>query len=917
MPSLDTRHRLGIAGRFRFLVRILGLTALPMIFVGGICCYAGLRDYLGTRPLESLNRSDIHALFNSESLTVPQVGMWLIFIGLGMIFLWVITELILGLLVAATRRSAVRGNAGLQIILALAIVVGINFFAFSYSRKFDLTRDGKFSLPKNTVEELRQLQSKTTIVVLPQGKLFGELSQKRKLFGKTSSLPDPQELAAEQKITEKVLDLVDQFRVLGPQFEVITLSPREDFDEQYAAATRTRPGLAEALASAPDNSILFYADDRVKSIPKAEAEKLLASGRKISITPDASNPEQVLAFEGSVARVSFTEFLLLDKQASENGPLWNDGKPNRNLVLIAQDIEGYARRAISVQERKPKVAFLVVHEWLSTSVADGFQENFTAAGLRKSLENYGFEVTDVILKRWGNGPPSPTVYGLEESRLERLEEEASILDRDIAELVFQMERISQLKEQFRTLSLDQLNQLYRAKVGRYIDEEFRNLQIKSFENQLAQTQERKKELLNEKQDLEKKIEAILKDDRALSNRKITDLKAKFRQILDECDLIIVPRLTLINTTEEDGMIPPRVHRLSAEQISVLKEVLKQGKPMLACVGPTIETGPSPIEEPDLFEAILTDRGIELGRQSIMYDVEKKAFAARSAGDLIGGGGGEIPPIEFPAPVGKKPSAIWTALHLTEKAIGQKLEIRLRHPRPIYLAQGYEDKFDYAPEFAYTNKACWNEELPFIVVRSVGGQRRIVVPKFEPTQLGDPKYGTRDAERNGPFPIGVAIDSPIPFSWLDEQFENRAAVAALAQQFDPVGILSIGETINSYFTVNSETKKWEPRTDRKKSRLIVIGSGNVFNGRELKPSNEQLLLHCCNWLIGRDSRLPSNHTENDVNSDSEKPNKNSIWKYPRVKISQEKIGFWELAPWVGPPVIFLYLGAVVWLIRRLR
>lgn len=917
MASKDSRHRLGFAGRLRLLIRILGLTALPLIFVGAICAYAGVREHLGARPLDSLKEADLATLFKTNEPTVPQIGAWLILIGGGLIALWLLTEIILGVFGAAGRKSAVRGNAWVQIIFAIAIVVGLNFFAVQYSRKYDLTRDSKFSLPTSVVEELRQLQSKTTIVVLPQGKLFGELSQKRKLFGKTSSLPDPQELAAEQKITEKVLDLVDQFRVIGPQFEVITLSTREDFDAQYAAATRLRPGLAEALASAPDNSILFYADDRVKTVTQSEADKLLASGRKVSVSPNPSGEGQSLVYEGSVARLGFTEFLLLDKEASEKGPLGSDGKPNRNLVLLAQGIEGYARRVASVQEKKPKVAFLVVHEWLSTTVSDGFQENFTAAGLRKSLENYGFEVNDVILKRWGNGPPTPAVYNLEESRLERLEEEAASLDSDIAEVKEEIEKANSFIEVFRTRSLEELNRIFRARLRREIDEKERAKQIKFVTDAIVKYEERKKEIQTERAELEKKIEAILKDDRALANRRLSDVKAKFRQILDDSDLIIIPRLTLINTTDEDGMISARVHRLSEEQMSILRDVLKQGKPMLACLGPSIETGPTPPEETDLFEAMLTDRGVELGRQSVMYDVEKKAFAARKAGDLLGSGGAEIPPLEFPAPEGKKPATIWTALNLTEKAVGKKLELQLRHPRPVYLASGYENKFDYAPEFAFTNKACWNEEMPFITARNVGGQRVISIPKYEATPLDDAKYGTRDAERRGPFPVAVAIDSPLPIYWFEEEAQNRAAVASISQIGDPVGLMSIAETVNANFKANPVTKKLEPRTDRKKSRLVVIGSGNVFNGRDLKPANEQLLLHSCNWLIGRDARLPKNPESSLVETTETTTATNPVWQYPRVKFSQDKYGFWELGPWIGPPVLFLYLGAVVWLFRRLR
>ena len=51
---------------------------------------------------------------------------------------------------------------------------------------------------------------------------------------------------------------------------------------------------------------------------------------------------------------------------------------------------------LNVDEKKPKVGILVIHEFLTTLGP----EEFGLAGLKKTLTAQGFEVEDVILKKW-------------------------------------------------------------------------------------------------------------------------------------------------------------------------------------------------------------------------------------------------------------------------------------------------------------------------------------------------------------------------------------------------------------------------------------------------------------------------------------------------------------------------------------
>ena len=103
--------------------------------------------------------------------------------------------------------------------------------------------------------------------------------------------------------------------------------------------------------------------------------------------------------------------------------------------------------------------------------------------------------------------------------------------------------------------------------------------------------------------------------------------------------------------------------------------MKAGKPVLACLGPNSEPNVPPGYEPlDDFEKLLEERGIELGRQTILFDVESKGFAARQAGNLLGGAPSEIPPVSFPEPpAGKKANPIAEAMRATASSADQQLE----------------------------------------------------------------------------------------------------------------------------------------------------------------------------------------------------------------------------------------------------
>ena len=122
-------------------------------------------------------------------------------------------------------------------------------------------------------------------------------------------------------------------------------------------------------------------------------------------------------------------------------------------------------------------------------------------------------------------------------------------------------------------------------------------------------------------------------------------------------------------------------------------------------------------------------------------------------------------------------------------------------------------------------------------------------------------GSLEEKRRGPFPIGVAVSTPLPADWYTDKNAKPATV-----------------------------------------RLAVIGHGGVFNGGELSPAREMLLLDTTNWLLGRDQELALKETE---------------WSYPRVDMDAREKAMWQWGAWLGLPALFAYLGLIVVLVRRLR
>lgn len=867
---VDTRLRTTWRTRFRFLVRAAGLTGVLGI-AGGLA----MGSAEAPSSANSLTAAWHHALetirttLEGGGRTYTQTAVWLLLGGLIAVVIAVLVELFGALLLVTRRRTVSSATAAVGTVAVVALLIFINAYSFTHHVRYDLTRNKQFSLAPDLVERLRTLRSDlpTTIVVLQKHKIFGTLSDDRDAFTK----------AAEEKVTEKVKDLVDLFHELGPRFNVVVLDTEAfGFRRQLADLTRDAPELRDAIRSAPENSILFHANKHVQ-------------------------------------RLSFNEFLQLDKTASEAA---NGGRAN--LVLLPQGTENFAGRVLAVQERRPKVAVCVVHELLTTEFAEGRGRMYTLAGLRRTLTEYGYDVIDVVLKKnWASAGSlnelKPAADTREESKLERLEGELVTAEaeqtaaRDESRI---FEEILRRFAEVRGRPWAERSALYRKTLRVVVTEELEPEFLASVARSAERANQVLEEARKERRTAEERVREAMDDERLLEDRRIADVKEKFTRVLQDVDLLIVPRFTVEDATEGSD-VPPALHVLSKEQVEVVRDFMAKGKPVLACLGPiTPSLTPRPGESPeefkgrvraalaeaaDGFENLIAERGIELGRDLVLYDGESRAFAARRAGKQFGGGvPTDIPPLnlaERPGSLRVEPNPIAQASHLTTRSVDQKLELRLRALRPVYLAPERQSSLPFAAEFTFTSPESWNEFRPFIQMRPQPDGTVTVtdVPRYDPTGLDDPTRGTRDEERRGPFPVGVAIESRIPATWIDEEYARENALAAALVPVDSLLAAGLAVAAN--------------KVDRPKQRLVVFGSGNLFSGPRLEPAQERLLLHTVNWLTGREKRLPR--------ADQ------SAWSFPRVTMTSREHNLWRLGTAVALPLAAVYLGLMVTMVRRLR
>src|SRR5262249_49732285 len=140
-------------------------------------------------------------------------------------------------------------------------------------------------------------------------------------------------------------------------------------------------------------------------------------------------------------------------------------------------------------------------------------------------------------------------------------------------------------------------------------------------------------------------------------------------------------------------IGSRLYRLNDDQIAAIRAFIRAGKPVFVMFGPTNEpAGRMPLDagEGDALEVLFGELGIVFGNQTILYTAESRAFAERRVNPLGGGRAVDIPPLDLEANASQgladasaHPNPLRSSLRLLGRSVGQKLDITLRYPRPVY------------------------------------------------------------------------------------------------------------------------------------------------------------------------------------------------------------------------------------------
>ncbi len=814
--------------RFHLLLRFAGLTGLLAAGVGGVLA----------------------------SVDVQPLGQYLLYAGGGLAGLGLVVEFIAAASFVGGERGQVGFNSLLQIVLAAALLAGVNLYSFRHYKRFDVTRNRQFTIDAVTREQLSQLRGETTVVVYQRHKTFGDLSDK----------PDRFDIAAEKKVVEKVYDLVEQVREFGPQFRVVVLDVEEEgYDDKLNALTKDAPELRKAIDTAPENSIFFLSANR--------------DSRKTA----------------NIQRLSFNAFYQLDKTSSRA-----DNRDHGNLVLRHQDrgVQPFARRVLNIDAKRPKVAVLTIHEALSTRQG----EIIGLKGMSKALATHGFDVVDIILKRFtGMGGPEAIVYTYDENKFDILEDELASTKDDLKDVEDALKsyrgreeklKAGDEKELVEILTVYNYNRLLtrglladRDKLQAQVSEELKKAtpadkkqaredMTRFLAAQVAALEEEQKKLQADRDKTVGEREALSVES-LTELRRMADLTAKLNRLLADCDLVILPRFT-IYTVMPPQNISNDLHLLSLAQTTAVKEFIKSGKPVLACFGPPNDARPQmppPGSNPaDDVEELLAKLNIKFGKFTVLHRAEAKTFVGAQDDFSLPRTSVEVPPVEFDwqaaASVGlevkddkaatpKAPNPIRESMRIASRSIGKNLDLQVRYGRPVFYTADDWSKLPFDPYIMQTNKETWNEDRPF--------PSRQYRPR--PPKENEP-HGTLDRKGIGPFPLGVAIETDVPGEWL-------------------------------------ESKEGKPG----KVRVAALGHGGLFSGNDVAPAKEKLLLDTCNWLLGRDDLLARENTEG---------RDKGIWKYPRMTaLSDRDLQLWHWGAQLGIPALFAYLGVIVLMVRRLR
>ena len=256
----------------------------------------------------------------------------------------------------------------------------------------------------------------------------------------------------------------------------------------------------------------------------------------------------------------------------------------------------------------------------------------------------------------------------------------------------------------------------------------------------------------------------------MEDRRERDVKAKFAHQLADVDLLIVHRPTLFNAITAEGFWPP-LHGLATEHVEVIKDFMKSGKPVLACLGPPSWMNGADPQAADGFERLIAERG-----SNSAATPSSSTASARLRGACPGGLVGAAGPT---CPAGRRRED-WRCREAPTRI---RLAPRSNSPRGAWIKT--DPRLAPAARLPRAGVA----ESPLVrgrvrvhVARSRGTRRSrsqrdeegdvSAVPRYEPTTRADKKWNTRQAERHGPFPGRRRDRGKVPAAWMNEDLRSR-------------------------------------------------------------------------------------------------------------------------------------------------
>lgn len=849
----DTRHRTSLGSTFRFAVRLLGLLGASTAALGGVLAAVLAPQVLSAdfwkSPVDSLT-----PLVSGDAGTATQVGVCLALAGVGLVLVWLLVELAGGLFLVTGRKSAEGTLTFVLAALAVAVLVVVNWVSVEFYGRGDFTRDKRFTLDRALVDDLKKLDPNTPTTVL--------VLQLDKTSAFDPDQPDAVTSYAQQKITEKVLDLIDELRQhpeLSARFDVHVLSRKDEkFEERLGVITGDKPELRAAVEAAPESSIFFASNRRVRRMP-------------------------------------FGQFYMLDKTASR-GKEAVGGEANpaaANLVLAPQGKERFVRALVGLERRQPKIGLLTIHPYLtSRKPEDEGTAAFSSFGLRSALERDGCEVIDVVLKKgWDGGTGlSPSAGTFDESKLEEIEAEYLGASESALESVIERRNLEIVRERVQNAPIAQVEANFRAVAprGQRTEPEYRQfLLTRVIDPSVAQLKTDEEEANKRVAALEPEYRKLLGDDRVQADRRAADVYAKLKASVADCDLLIIPRYTTMSLVNGQ-VISPTLYPLAKSQTDVVREFLTAGKPVLFAFGPaTGSRGPGATSDDN--ELLLQRLGFELGTQTVLTSAEAAAMKKPST---LGDRSVQLPTLE----VVRNDNPVATAFDRANRTVDGTLELKRSGYRPIYLAPRAKP-FANSPVVLQTTEDAWNEDRP--VPESAGRPgSRPYFPKFDTLKPDDPKKGTREEEKKQKFVVGVAAEVPVPAEWTNP----NAAVMQATVAMGATGDLGFGPGVAAAVLTPDA---FQPKATDKTVRVAVFGHGGFFVGRKLDPGQEALLVSTVNWQLGRDDSLPKDVPDADK------------WRYPRVPLDDKQQAFWQIGGLAGLPFVAFLLGVVALLFRWRR